>query len=202
MVRGSRFIPALFGEVEINSVRQMEHAEENTHDSISHIGRMKLIGHPHSKESASSDHKPPSKQSHPPLHKKTGRMKCASIQNHPTQRQPEHSQYITRIPRCGRHIEENHCPNNHSRCESRKHRLSYPACRWRPKRLSSFECLPSHEQERPSHRNRRHTRPKQDKATRRIDLAAPSHDGCGTSNGSVEDHNRRQSSPIQRRTLH
>src|ERR1051325_4710397 len=83
MVRGSRFIPALFGEIEVNSVRQMQHAKKNTHNAISHISPVKLIGHSSAKQSASSHHKAPTEQSHPPWHEKTCSMKLASIQKKP-----------------------------------------------------------------------------------------------------------------------
>src|ERR1041384_64182 len=97
MVRGSRFIPALFGEIEVNSVRQMQHAKKNTHNAISHISPVKLIGHSSAKQSASSHHKAPTEQSHPPWHEKTCSMKCASIQNNPPKRQPQHSQHISDV---------------------------------------------------------------------------------------------------------
>src|SRR5436190_24067550 len=92
MVRGSRFIPALFGEVKVSAVRQVKNPEKEPHEAVTkgYWLDQARIRNAAGEEQTATQNKSPSKNSHAPRHKETGGMKCTAIKDNPCLRQPKH----------------------------------------------------------------------------------------------------------------
>src|SRR5437899_7551126 len=139
MVRGSRFIPALFGEIQIDSIRQVQHAEKKTHNAICKSPGRDAFGNFSEKakcgDGAASDHESPTKYSHTPGHKEPCCMKSAAIEDDPTDWQPDGqverdiSQRSVITDKCGDADEQ-------PKGKRRKRSLSNPSSRRRPEGLA------------------------------------------------------------------
>src|SRR5436190_22905968 len=102
MLLDSRFIPALFCEVKVGAVSQVQQAEEKAHDAIAKIERTEAFGDTCGQNCATAEHESPTENLHPAWHKKPGGVKGATVKDHPTDRKPQHRQQLTEpILDCG-----------------------------------------------------------------------------------------------------
>src|SRR4051812_34676814 len=99
-------------------------------------------------------------------------------------------------------FQPNENTENASRGQRRKKSLSNSARGWGPKRLSRAQGLTAHEQKGAGHGHNGNSGPIKDKVARRRDLCEPANKGRNAANRSIVGHDRCQSPPIERRTLH
>src|SRR5438094_277197 len=110
MVPGSRFIPALFGEVEIDAIGQMERAKEKAHQAVAVFEGPGPVRDAEGEHAAAANDQSPAEDSHATRHEKACGMECAAIKHHPAKRQPKHSEDGTEMGWGGVHVE----PNNNA----------------------------------------------------------------------------------------
>src|SRR5207244_4909621 len=154
MVRGSRFIPALFREIEVNAVSKVQNTKEEAHDSMSESNRFYGIRNSFREQQTTADDKAPSKNLHAARHKKSGGMKAAAVKNDPRLRQPEHRDNAgnlialgTRLAERGE-LDQDHQADDHACCQRRQHCLCHSPRRWRPEWLCRHDRLAAHQKER------------------------------------------------------
>src|ERR1035441_8849807 len=94
MYPGSRCIPAVLGEIEIDTVGEMQPAEEATHDAVGIVKRARPGRHARREQATATNNECPAKHSHPTRHEESGCMKGAAVENHPDQREPEHRRQV------------------------------------------------------------------------------------------------------------
>src|SRR5882672_3206304 len=109
MVRGSRSIPALFGEIKINAIGQMKQTEEKSHDAIGIIaGPVDEVGNADRKQTASAEDEGPAENFHAARHKEASGVKGAPIKDDPTQGQPKQSHRVPDVFRSCINVGKDH----------------------------------------------------------------------------------------------
>src|SRR5436853_4383524 len=99
MVPGSRFIPALLGEIQINAIGQMQSAKKEAHNAVGISGWFGPIGNAERETGAAAENERPTKDSHAARHKKARAVESATVKDHPAQGQPKHADHGAEVVR-------------------------------------------------------------------------------------------------------
>src|ERR1051325_1155810 len=202
MVRGSRHILSLLGEVKVNPVGQMQSAEEESHDAVRKLKPWRPVWDAERKKPAATCNKRCAEEFNSSMHEEPGGAKRATVKPHPRERQPEHADDTRDGKFVRRHPQSNNQTQDASRDQRRQKRLSDTAGGGRQKGFRVLERLTPHEEERASQRHYSHAHPITEKGARRLNLRQHADDGGDRPERAIEYHDRRKRAAVERGALH